>query len=110
MSRIRHCVECPGCRTRYLVSLSPYKNGSYLVATANGFCGEYLLYCCCGRSSCWRETEVMTCEVSKAAYERGFGTENEIQPLERESQDGWPFDVSRYFSDWKVTEKRKNSA
>jgi len=29
--RIRHCVECPKCLTRYLVACSPYRNGSYLV-------------------------------------------------------------------------------
>jgi len=28
--RIRHCIECPKCRTRYLVGYSPYRNGSYL--------------------------------------------------------------------------------
>lgn len=31
MPRVRYCVECPKCRTRYLPSSSPYRNGSYLI-------------------------------------------------------------------------------
>jgi hypothetical protein len=78
---------------------------------ANGLCGEYVLYCCCGRApSRWRESEVMICEVSKAAYERGFGSGDEILLLNRQTQDGWRVDLSRYVNEWKATEKRKNSA
>jgi len=31
-SRIRHCVECSKCRIRYVIGLSPYDKGSYIVS------------------------------------------------------------------------------
>ena len=109
MLRIRHCVECPACRTRYLISLSPYKNGSYLIATVTGSGDEYILYCRCRiGASRWREAEVMACEVSRAAYERGFGTQDEILRIGPESRNDWSFDASNYLSDWRLLEKRKN--
>ncbi|HZD09509.1 MAG TPA: hypothetical protein VE176_14735, partial [Candidatus Limnocylindrales bacterium] len=43
MLRIRHCVECPKCLTRYLIAFSPYSNGSYLVPTVYGSSEEYIL-------------------------------------------------------------------
>src|SRR5579864_5130309 len=115
MSRIRHCLECPGCRTRYLISLSPYTNGSYIVATVNGRCDEYILYCRCrSMASRWRGSDVMTCEVSRGAYERGFGMEDEVVPVHvipvaGEPEEIWSFDVSNYVNDWKAAEKRKDS-
>lgn len=110
MSRVRHCVECPGCKIRYLISCTPYKNGAYLVATVNGHCEEYVLYCCCGRGATrWGGSEVIACEVSKAAYERGFGGPDEVVALPREPREAWSFDVSNYVNDWKALERRKNS-
>jgi len=99
MSRIRHCVECPKCRTRYLISLSPYRNGSYLIPTINGSFEEYALYCSCTGAivaSRWRWSEVKKCEISTAAYDRGYGTPDEIMPINNQPQDTWSFDVSRY--------------
>ena len=45
MPRIRHCVECPNCRTRYLIAFTPYSNGAYLIPTAEDSKEEYTLYC-----------------------------------------------------------------
>jgi hypothetical protein len=84
MSRIRHCVECPKCLTRYLIPFSPYRNGSYAIPIVEGSLEEYALYCSCRRgtvASLWRWSEMKTCEVSNAAYDRGYGTQEEIVPL-----------------------------
>jgi hypothetical protein len=99
--RIRHCVECPKCLTRYLVACSPYRNGSYLVPTVAGSREEYTLYCSCGRppvSSRWRWEKVKTYEVSKIAYDRGYGTPGEILPISNQSWDAWSFDVARHLN------------
>jgi hypothetical protein len=79
--RIRHCVICPNCHILYLVSFSPYHNGSYLIPTIRGSTREYALYCSCRKGSAarvWRWSEMMPCEISKAAYDRGYGTSDEI--------------------------------
>lgn len=83
--RIRHCVECPSCHILYLVSLSPYRNGSYLMPTMRGSLREYALYCSCRRGSAarvWRWSEVKACEISKAAYDRGYGTRDEVVSID----------------------------
>jgi hypothetical protein len=77
----------------------------------NGSSDEYTLYCSCSRvtvGSRWKWIEVRSCEVSKAAYERGYGTPEEIVPLNVRAQDSLPFDVSRYFNNWSTNEKRKD--
>src|SRR5579863_214233 len=90
MSRIRHCLECPNCETRYLISLSPFRNGSYVVSVSSGSCEEYFLHCSCGRvASRWRGTGVRTYQVSRAAYERGYGTSEEIVAFGKEPQKTW---------------------
>jgi hypothetical protein len=79
--RIRHCVECPKCWTRYLLARSPYFNGSYLFPTVTGSLEEYTLCCSCETTpvrSHWRWDEMKTYKVSKAAYDRGFGTPDEV--------------------------------
>ena len=84
--RIRHCVECPRCLVRYLVARSPYRNGSYLVPTVVGSLEEYMLYCACGKTpvrSHWKWSEVKTYGVSKTAYDRGYGTPEEVFPARR---------------------------
>jgi hypothetical protein len=81
--RIRHCVECPKCGTRYLIAFSPYSNGSCLVPTVPGSSDEYTLYCSCGTPpacSRWKWSEVRTYTVSKTAHDRRFGTPEEIVP------------------------------
>jgi hypothetical protein len=84
--RIRHCVECPKCWTRYLLARSPYFNGSYLIPTVTGSLEEYTLYCSCATTparSHWRGDEMKTYQVSKAAYDRGFGTPDEVFAVRR---------------------------
>jgi hypothetical protein len=84
--RIRHCVECPKCWTRYLLARSPYFNGSYLIPTVTGSLEEYTLYCSCATTpvrSQWRGDEMKTYKVSKAAYDRGFGTPDEVFTVRR---------------------------
>lgn len=84
--RVRHCVECPKCFTRYLIGFSPYRNGSYLVPLAKGSWNEWILYCSCGTPaspSRWRSNELMPYEVSNTAHTRGFGPPDEIIALRR---------------------------
>jgi hypothetical protein len=112
MSRIRHCVECPKCFTRYLISFSPYSNGAYLLPAVNGNWDEYILYCSCVKgsgASRWQGNEVMTCSVSKAAFERRYGTAVEILRVRSRQREAWRFDASQYLNDWKSKERRKNS-
>lgn len=78
--RIRHCVECPKCRTRYLLGASPYANGAYLVL-APGDSETHTLYCPCGKStfnSRWNDSKKYV--VSGTAYDRGYGSPDEILP------------------------------
>jgi len=102
--RIRHCVECPKCSLRYLISFSRYDNGSYLVPTITGSSEEYVLYCVCRTgmvASRWKWSEVKTCEVWQAAYKRGYGTPDEIVLLEHPPGDAWTFNVSQYLAKWR---------
>jgi len=112
MSRIRHCVECPKCLTRYLISFSPYSNGAYLRPAVNASSNEYILYCSCrGGSgvSRWRANEVIACRVSNAAYERGYGMSAEVRPVGR-AREPWSFDASRYVNDWKSQDRHKSTS
>jgi hypothetical protein len=81
MLRVRHCVECPKCRTRYLPGSSPYNNGSYLMSlTANGSTG-WILYCSCSSPrtrSEWRWSELKRYEICGPAYRRGYGSPDEV--------------------------------
>ena len=107
MPRIRHSVECSKCRTRYLVSRSPYENGSYLLPTIEGCREEYTLYCRCqAAASRWKSSEFKSCEVSTAAFERGYGTPEEIMVLRSPGQE-CSMDLSRYRSRWKAMKKRR---
>jgi len=86
MLRVRHCVECPKCHTRYLPGSSPYRNGSYLIPLAKRFSSGCLLYCSCRNPpvcSQWKWTELKACEVSREAYRLGYGSTNEIWALSR---------------------------
>lgn len=107
MSRVRHCVECPKCLTRYLIAFSPYNNGAYVVPTMYGSSEEYTLYCYCAGShvvSRWRWSETMVCEVSKAAYERGYGTAEEMMAFS--DPPSWSFNVSRCLSSQQTSKRR----
>lgn len=99
MSRIRHCVECPNCLTRYLIAFTPYSNGSYVVPTLPDSSEEYTLYCCCRGLpivSSWKWRKTKACEVMQEAYDRGFGTPEEVSPIANQSP--WSFDISRYLN------------
>jgi hypothetical protein len=87
--RLRHCVECPKCRTRYLVSCSPYRNGSLLMPLARGFANEWTLYCSCGSPhvpSRWNSNELRRYAVQTEAFERGYGPPEEVVPLNGKSR------------------------
>ena len=93
--RVRHCVECPRCLTRYLIGFSPYRNGSYLVPVTRGSYHEWILYCSCGsppRSSRWKLDELQPYEVSSGAHVHGYGPPEEIVRVERERFLGRPSD------------------
>lgn len=108
--RIRHCVECSSCRTRYLVSLSPYRNGSYLIPTLRGCLEEFALYCSCSKAappSLWRWNEVWTCDVSNVAYDRGYGTAEEITAINDCPGESWSLDVSTYLNHLNPPGKRR---
>jgi len=88
-TRIRHCVECPRCLTRYLIGFSPYPNGSYLVPQVEGFSEEWTLYCACRKppsSSRWSWSDLKMYAVSSQAHDRGYGRPEEIVPLDRRSR------------------------
>jgi hypothetical protein len=112
MSRIRHCVECPKCFTRYVISFSPYSNGAYLRPVVSGHWDEYILYCSCSRAGGvgrWRVNEEMACKVSNAAFERGYGTSAEIRPVGK-PREPLSFDVSQYLNDWKSQDRHKSTS
>lgn len=80
-ARLRHCVECPECCTRYLIGFSPYGNGSRLRPVASGAAEEYQLVCwCCRPPVCsqWKRSELKMYGVSNRGYARGYGSPEEI--------------------------------
>ena|SRR6476660_189573 len=83
--RIRHCLECPQCRTRYLVGSSPYRNGSYLVSHIEH--AVYKLYCSCGKPPFSRNgSELRPYAVSNCAHDRGYGSPQEIVEISNNSE------------------------
>lgn len=85
MPFIRQCIECRKCLTRYLIAFSPYGNGSYLWRTPLSSSEQYLLYCLCQQPpvlNSWKESDVKTYAVSRAAHDRGFGTPAEVVAIE----------------------------
>ena len=79
--RLRHCVECPECCTRYLIGFSPYRNGSCLLSFVTDSSEEYKLICSCrwpAVCSRWNWRDLKTCAVSNEAYARGYGRPEEI--------------------------------
>jgi hypothetical protein len=80
--RVRHCVECPKCRTRYPIGFTPYRNGSYLLPMVPFLPEQFTLYCACWCppvSSHWRSNELKICRVSAMAYKRGYGSAEEVR-------------------------------
>jgi hypothetical protein len=79
--RLRQCIECPKCATRYLLGFNHYDNGSYLVSMVTESSEDYQLFCSCGAqplSTRWSWQELKTYAVFHDAYERGYGTPGEI--------------------------------
>lgn len=112
MPRIRHCAECPNCHTRYLLSCSPYRNGSRLVPAVQGGWDDYILYCSCtpgNAASRILASEVKRCDVSKEAYRRGYGTAKEIVLTDRRPRDAVTLDLPPYLDPTKSPGKRRNS-
>jgi hypothetical protein len=108
MRRIRQCVECPKCLTRYVVSCNPYENSSCLQPMIEGCWDEYTLYCRCkAKATWWKSSEFMICEVAAAAFDRGYGSAEEIT-LIRSPREKSSIDISRYVRDWKMSEKRRD--
>jgi hypothetical protein len=110
MIRIRHCLECPRCRIRYLISLAPYENGSYIVSSANRCIEEYVLHCSpCRLSSRWHAAEVLQCQVSNTAYQRGYGTDSDVWCIRPEGRP-WTFPNVNASDIWQSTSRRKNQS
>jgi hypothetical protein len=89
--RVRQCVECPKCLTRYLVGSSPYRNGSSVVPVRSGSTEEYVLYCQCHRPAAvsrWMSSELKSCTVSRDAYFSGYGNHHQIVIRKREIHNG----------------------
>ena len=89
--RVRHCIECSSCGTRYLIAANPYQNGSCLLARGRDDSEEYTLYCSCSRPpalSHLRAKDVKRYEVTRRAYHRGYGSSDEIFPYPIE-RTGW---------------------
>jgi hypothetical protein len=89
MSRVRHCVECPKCRTRYLPSFSPYRNGSYLIPLTADAASGWILHCSCRKppvSSQWGSTDLKPYEICRQAYRRGYGSPDEVWDVTRDSR------------------------
>lgn len=90
MLRLRHCVECPKCHTRYLPGSSPYPNGSYLIPLTASLSAGWILYCSCSEphfSSQWVWRELKPYEVSGQAHRRGFGSPEEIWDVRHRGHD-----------------------
>jgi hypothetical protein len=84
MTRIRHCVECPNCRLRYIVASSPYSNGARLLPLQGGSADHYLLYWSCATPpmiTLCKSSEIARYSVSTNAYMAGYGNSEEIASL-----------------------------
>ncbi len=82
--RIRHCVECPECHTRYMIGFSTYQNGTLPLRRREENSERYTLLCSCGEPfSITRFSEKMLIRyvVLTPAYRRGYGSPGEIVPL-----------------------------
>ena len=86
-SRIRNCVECRECHTRYVIGSSPYHNGSYLISNVSGSPNMIRLYChCTSNTSQDFKSELRPYAVSEWAHERGYGSPDEIVMLVEENK------------------------
>jgi hypothetical protein len=73
------------------MGFSPYSNGSLLISDHRRESEGGFLFCSCGKPSNvlrWTGTNIRRCAVAAAAYERGFGSADEIV-LVAEAIRGW---------------------
>jgi len=108
-ARIRHCLQCPKCLTRYLVSATPYGNGSYLVHSSLHSLDEYVLYCSCqtpAAVSRWRGDDLYRCEVSRDAHRRGYGSPDEISAMNENRSTSWAIDIEKYLNPHSIQKAR----
>jgi hypothetical protein len=86
--RLRHCVECPSCHTRYIIGFSPYGNGSYLVANSED-AELHMLFCSCSTergSHPFKMSALKMYFVTHEAHERGYGSPDEIVLVDGEKR------------------------
>jgi hypothetical protein len=92
--RIRRCIECPKCHTRYLIGFSPYRNGAWLVRPVDTSFEEYTLYCSCARppsATRWIWSELKEYVISSQVQDRGYGSPDEIVTVLRKKRiANWP--------------------
>ena len=80
-SRLRSCVECPKCHTRYVIGSNPYYNGSYIVAYPPSGADLLRLYCTCGdllTSHAFEISDLKMYAVSEWAEKHEYGSPEEI--------------------------------
>ena len=78
--RIRSCVECHNCHTRYIIGSSPYASGSYIMAHPLAAPDLLRLYCICGlpSSHAFKFSELKMYAISGWAEKQGYGSPEEI--------------------------------
>jgi hypothetical protein len=84
--RIRRCVECPKCHTRYLIGFSPYQNGARLVRPVAASFDEYTLYCACTSPHSvtrWSWHELKEYAISDQVRKQGYGSPDEVAAVSK---------------------------
>jgi hypothetical protein len=81
------------------------------VSTLSGSVEEYALYCSCIGAGVvrWKSRETKAYQVSKPAYDRGYGSPDEIFPMFRKSETSRPFNASGILGGWIGMRRRKKS-
>ena len=83
--RLRSCVECPQCHTRYIIGANPYRISVHPSESSD----VRRLYCCCaGRFDffLFKLSELKIYSVSETAHARGYGSPDEIVLAEGEKK------------------------
>jgi hypothetical protein len=78
------CVECPKCRTLYIIGANPYGNGSFISSCPTGDPDLRRLYCSCTGPFGYfpfKLSQLRTYAVSEPAHVRGYGSGDEMVPL-----------------------------
>ena len=93
------CVECPKCLTQYLIGFSPTVIALILCRRLLVLWIDTRCTVPC-RSPCAvsRWNQVRACQVSNAAYTRGYGTPEEVALVITQTWNSWSFDISRYLN------------